>query len=239
MLTKSEVMVCLAPRERVELVLKMDFDREEVDVRSTLVHDHDDGRLLLNQTDPPVLKSMIGRSVELTFAYFDREADQGKRLGYRTEILGLIPQDPSLPATETEYFIAVGPPAKAPKESSLRLHYRVAPMAQHNVSVIVQGVPAGAAAVVDMSVGGLLISAPISTVLDQTKPIYLTLNLDGTELTLMALVVRSFERSRTNRYYAGLKFLELAQPARQAIQAVVNQVMRDELKARSGLKVCN
>ena len=36
-----------------------------------------------------------------------------------------------------------------------------------------------------------------------------------------------------------MKFLELAQPARQAIQAVVNQVMRDELKARSGLKVCN
>ena len=237
MLTKSEVMACLAPRERVELVINIDLNREKAEVRSTLIHDHDDGRLLLHQTDPPMLKSTTGRPVEVTFVYFDREANQGKRLGYLTEIREFIPHHSDQPVSETEYFIAVDAPVKAPLESSLRLHYRVAPMAHHNVTVKVQGAPAEATAVVDMSVGGLLISAPINTSLELTKPIYLTLSLDGTELTMMALVVRTFERSRTNRFYAGLKFLDLTRQARQAIQATVNQVMRDELKARSGLKI--
>ena len=65
-----EVTRILRPQTKLDIVVKSDLVASQADVRGTVVLDIDPIQMIVAQTNPPILSSMVGQSVEATIATF-------------------------------------------------------------------------------------------------------------------------------------------------------------------------
>ncbi len=115
-------------RQLVDLVVRLDLEEDVIDVRRTVIQNIDRrGRVILAQTTPPVLKSMVGQKVEVTFLTFSRDRAGGRwvRLGYNTQVLNVI-ANYKLARNYRETVVMVGGPSQF-HISTTRLAHRVRP----------------------------------------------------------------------------------------------------------------
>ena len=132
------------PQRQVDLIVSVDFAKEKIDVRPTVIYDVDEfqKRVIIAQTNPPILKSMVGRNVEATFLTRVNPGEDPKRVGYKTKIMGLLPKY-LLRQGGQEQALAIGFPRKGLEETSVRLHYRVFPSQNHQMSVSIDNESSG------------------------------------------------------------------------------------------------
>ncbi len=232
---ERELTRALGPQSRIDLILTLDVVKELIDVRPTVIYDWDSNdRLIVAQTSPPILRSQVGRKVEISFVIFDREANKTRRFGFTTVILELL-LNYEIRAGVTEQALLIAYPTKGVIETSVRLHYRVEPSSEHNIDVDLRDAE-GQVHLLDLSLGGLLVSWDGRGELKRGQETRLVLNLMGQTAVVRARVARIFEREGAKLIFVGFKFVEMDPATARLIQETVNSVMRDELKARSGLK---
>lgn len=157
---KEMAMRSLRLRQLVDIIMELDWSIDEMDVRSSIIHEIDGkGRLLLGQTSPPVLYSQVGKVVELTFLnyYPGKRGGRWLRVGYSTPVLEII-EDYQLGEDFKENVMVFDPPKKL-SASSARIAQRVEPTPDMDLSLRLW--PDGQQlTLLDVSPGGLRFSHP-------------------------------------------------------------------------------
>ena len=223
------------PQRRVDLIVSVDFAKEKIDVRPTVIYDVDEfqKRVIIAQTNPPILKSMVGRNVEATFLTRVNPGEDPKRVGYKTKIMGLLPKY-LLRQGGQEQALAIGFPRKGLEETSVRLHYRVFPSQNHQMSVSIDNESSGIS-LADLSLGGMRISCVGGREFQKGQKLSLVLKIEDKAVALEGTVVRVFSGENSRVSFVGIKFGRVEPQATALIQRMVSRIMRQELKARSGL----
>ena len=231
----QELVRILRPQRQIDLIVSVDFVRERIDVRATVIYDSDQSqkRLVIAQTNPPILKSMVGRRVEATMLIREDQEGPQKRIGYQTKILEFM-SEYQLREGAPEQAVAIGYPAGPLKDTSVRLHYRVQPSRAHQVSVSISG-ETERVNLLDLSLGGLLISYDGRTEYRPGQRISLILTIKETPIPIIGEAIRIFDREGSKLIFVGIKFTEIETQAAKLIQETVSEIMREDLKSRSGL----
>jgi len=233
-LPETDILRALRPQSRLELVLITDMAREVIDVRSAVIYDFQEpNRLIVAQTNPPVLKSQVGQTIEVSFVVRDRDTRELRRYGYETKLLALD-NDYEFRAGQTEKALIIGYPEKGVQETSVRLHVRVRPSARHGICISPKGF-SGQCHLIDLSVGGALISLDQASHASLDRLVSLELTIGDQVFDIRAERVRIFDREGSRLTFVGFKFLDLKPEILRLIQQTVNTIMREELRARSGL----
>ncbi len=235
-MNKKEIIKALRPQSRLDLILSLDVINESIDVRSSVVYDYlGKNRLIIAQTTPPVRKSMIGQKIEISFLLRDPDTRRLGRYGYRTVIYDLLTDYQFRPGQSEQALVVGLPTTKSVKETSVRLHYRIQPAREHRIDCDIENF-FGEVHLVDLSLGGALLSMTAKPTFNAGETLQLKLTLGDETLRLKGEAVRIFNREGSRNTFVGVKFIDPDQATQSAIQRAINRVMRTELRARAGLE---
>ncbi len=231
---EREIARALGPLTSLDLIVSVDFYNEVIDVRSTSIYDLDyEKRIIVAQTNPPILHSMVGQEVEASFVIYDREANRQRRFGFKTPILN-VESEYEIRAGVIEPAITIGYPRGGVRECVVRLFYRVEPTTDSGLSAGVADDP-GESHVIDLSLGGMMLSYLGPTEFNQGDAVVCDFKFQDQETRIDGEVRRVFEREGSKMVYLGIKFVDMDPETNRLVQTAVNHIMRAELKERSGL----
>lgn len=242
---KSNVPIdrVLRLQTRLDLIFDVDLINDFIDVRSAMVLDITDSRIIITQSDPPVLKSMVGRSLEATFVSRDLVTSEVMRWGWRCQITEFIPRyrlQKDAPESETIQALALSRPAVgALTETNARMDYRISIGTDKKISI--QTHPSfGRVHLLDFSAGGVLIAIPKPPQAKVGMRLWFTLffplpSASGQQTTINgeAEVVRVTADEDAPQAKVGLKFMDLDLNATRALQKAINFYMLEEQRNRN------
>ena len=226
----------LVPQKRLELITAEDLIKETIDVRTTIIYDLDDqGRMIVAQTSPPILRSWLGQAITASFLTRDEKNRDLVRYGFPTRIEDLWPEY-QLREDVIETAVLLGPPLAEVEVRSVRLLYRVQPSSRHEIGLAVPRLDDGEVHLIDISQGGLQFSYKGSVELVRGQTIRLTLDVAGNSLALDARVARASEQESSRLAYIGVQFSNPEPHQVRIIQQAVQSIIREEARAKSGIE---
>ena len=230
----------LRPQTRLDLIFDVDLINDYIDVRSAMVQDITSENIIISQSDPPILKSMVGRSVEATFVRRDPVTGEVIRWGWRCQIKEILANYKVRPEdTETMAAVTLSPPAAGGlTETNARMDYRLTITPERKISI--QTHPSfGRVTLLDFSAGGVLIGIPRPPQAKVGMRLWFTLffpvqSSPGQQTTINgeAEVVRVTTNEGEQYARVGLKFLDLDLNATRALQKAINFYMLEEQRSR-------
>ena len=223
--------------ELVDLILRLDIEKDDIDVRKSVLHQTDkQGRLILAQTSPPVLSSQRNQVCEITFLYHQQLKDGRvwRRVGYRAPILQVLPNFQLADRLADAVIVVPGPQKLRP--SSVRLFYRVEPPADLGLKLFLMPERLEVR-LADLSAGGVGLYHPWGADLPVNTRLDLLLTLGGFALRLPARVIRSGGRSmgRGPTPPVAAAFMDMDTHTRRQLLQLVTDVSRLNLARRSGV----
>ncbi|UQZ87765.1 hypothetical protein C4J81_00445 [Deltaproteobacteria bacterium Smac51] len=242
---KSNVSIdkVLRLQTRLDLIFDVDLINDFIDVRNAMVLDITDNKIIITQSDPPILKSMVGRSLEATFVSRDMVTSEVTRWGWRCQILDFMPkyrlhQDD--PDSESMQALALSRPTVGGlTETNARMDYRLSIGTDKKITI--QTHPSfGRVSLLDFSAGGVLIAIPTPPQAKVGMRLWFTLffplpSSSGQQTTINgeAEVVRVTVNDGEHIAKVGLKFLDLDLNATRALQKAINFYMLEEQRNRN------
>ncbi len=228
----------IQPSTKLDLIIGANEDRNWVDVRSTIIYDvfPNDGYFIVAQTDPPILNSMEGETIEASFLWYEDPTSEPKRYAFSSIIQGL-----------EDYELSRGNSVKAvrlkyPKyfyRRNLRFFYRVTPVNEYPIELYVPGYPESLP-IIDISGGGICFSHPKLDFLERLKKgerFRLVINFnEEKKMKVLVEVVRKFAKPEMPKIsFMAVKFLDLPPTDREFLVTVVKRIERIILRKRAGL----
>ncbi len=227
----------LRPRELVDLILRLDLESDDIDVRRCMLHDPDlSGRVILSQTSPPILVSQINKVMEVSFLYrqFTDAGPIWRRVGYRAPLLQVLQRYQVSPGVVEPALVFPRP--KALKPSSVRLYFRVKPPLELDLHLFLMPEKVEVR-VVDISAGGVSFYHPYGVPISPGSRLNLLLQVGNFYLNLLARAVRAAEPETGQRAvatYYGAVFENLDHNIRRQLLRLVTEINRLVLARGSG-----
>jgi len=237
---KPDLRRNIQPAQHLDLLFAAYEEEYQVDIRDTVIYDvyPEAKRFVVAQTQPPVLKSMVGEAIEPTFLWHSTPEDDPSRYAFHTTIQELI----------TNYALSQGQRVQAirlayPKylyERNIRFSYRVRPIKQYPITLTIEGhkepLP-----IIEISEGGICISYSHVPYLSGLKPgdlFEVTLDFNGeNQMTPQVEVVRKFQKPEFHGMdFMGVRFFELSMGERAFLVATIKKIERMILRKRAGLE---
>lgn len=174
----------LRPGTAVDIVLRVDFYREVMDVRRAMIYDVDGTVLVVSRPTPDVKPDYVGRRCTVTFVVREREFKV--RYGAPAEIVELkenysIRQGAVVQAMILKVLGAVEP-------FNLRMAYRVRPPITSGIGLEVDG---QSVSILDISTGGARFLSTVRPPLQFRQRVEIILHLDDVSHAFHAFVVRT------------------------------------------------
>ena len=215
----------IRPGLSTRIVTDVDVTKERILVKGSIVYDVQEPTIILAQTDPPVLKSMLHKEVIVT--YLIKEKNDTVRHGFTGELIEFI-----------DYNLSSGQRVKAlvvrrtgpEKPYSIRMSYRVGPTARSNMSM---SIFASKVNIIDISVGGAKFIYGTPLVLKADEIVQVGLEIDGKAYTLESHILRTWqgdsEGTSSHLWFASAEFVNTS----KTVEHVLSRKIRDiELESR-------
>ncbi len=213
----------IRPGLSVRIVTDIDVMKERILVKGSTVYDMQEPAIILAQTDPPILKSMLHKEVIVT--YLIKEKDNAVRHGFTAELVEFI-----------DYSLSSGQQVKAlvarrtgpEKPYSVRMSYRVGPTGRSNITM---SVFANRVNIIDISLGGAKFSYSKPLVLKSDEIVSIGLEIGGKVYTLEAHILRTWhgdhEGARRDLWFASAEFVNRSQTTEQALLRKIHDIERE------------
>ncbi len=213
----------IRPGLSVRIVTDIDVMKERILVKGSTVYDMQEPAIILAQTDPPILKSMLHKEVIVT--YLIKEKDNAVRHGFTAELVEFI-----------DYSLSSGQQVKAlvarrtgpEKPYSVRMSYRVGPTGRSNITM---SVFANRVNIIDISLGGAKFTYSKPLVLKSDEIVSIGLEIGGKVYTLEAHILRTWqgdhEGARRDLWFASAEFVNISKTTEQALLRKIHDIERE------------
>lgn len=178
----------LRPGTAVDIVLRVDFYREVMDVRRAMVYDTDGATLVVSRPSPDLKPEHMGRRCTVTFVV--RENEFKNRYGVPAEIVELRENYAIRKGTTVQALIlrALG----GVEPFNLRMAYRVRPPITSGIGLEIDG---QRVSILDISTGGARFLSSVRPPLQFRQRVEVVLHLDEAAHAFHAFVVRTQDPS--------------------------------------------
>jgi hypothetical protein len=241
----SEAKRLLLPKHtKIDLVLSMDNLAGQADIRQSLVLELKEDQVIVAQTKPPLERSQINRSFEVSFVHRDIVTSEITRWGWRATVLNLENNyilNTKEPASQAVPVIGLSLPERPMlATSNIRQAYRLDTTSREGIAVTIQPMPAPVR-LLNFSADGLMMAtaAPSPYAIGQKLHFKLTFPA-GADLPVyriegQAEIVRLEQREGRGTVNLGLKFQHLKPEAKWALPKIINYYMLEEQRLRRSL----
>jgi hypothetical protein len=212
------------PGSSVDLILLYDPLKEEArSVRKATVYDTERDRYILSQTSPPIRKSDLGKSVNITSLI--RRGDQRVRCGFFGKLFDII-IDYQLNSHQKVLALSIVRTSSI-ETYNLRLHYRVRPGKEWSTRIEIDSMPAN---LVDISLGGALFTHSRERRLEygQELQVIYTDN-DGNRYVIPSIVKRLWtplEMRHADLEYVAIQFLDMDKALERELGREIMEIQR-------------
>jgi hypothetical protein len=207
----------------VNIVVHVDIDKEITDVRSAIIYDVAGANIILSQTDPPFERHHIGRNVTVT--HLIRRGNDFSRIGFSGKVINIL-NDYRHTSSSMVTAVIVKKETKI-NEYDLRMHFRVRPKADSNVTLIVGTEKCN---LIDVTLGGARFSHKKDESMKSGNIINILLVIDDDKFNIEAKTIRVWSSSETalqeNMEYVSVQFLSIDKNARQLLGRKIMMMQR-------------
>jgi hypothetical protein len=236
-----EVKRVLKPQARIDLVLAVDDLTGRYDIRQSMILDFKRDQVIVAQTDPPLLRSKLGQSLEASIVHRNIVTAEITRWGWTATVLSLENKyilNPDEPAAEAVPVIGLSPPDRPVLDrSTIRQAYRLDTTRRSDIHVAIRPMPSPVR-LVNFSADGLMLatSAPSPYTIGQELYFKLTFP-DESDLPVyliegQAEIVRLELNQDERTVNLGLRFKSLRSEAKWALPKILNYYMLEEQRNR-------
>ncbi len=213
----------IKPGMHIAITVDMDPLRETIDIKNSIVHDIVDRKIVAAQTDPPLLKSYLNRTIYIT--YLEKEAGKPVRYGFPAKVLEFI-KDYRLTSSEMTQAIVLIQEAET-EQYNLRMFYRLEPPSNGGLDIYVGGEKVS---IIDISIGGANFSHSRSWPLQTNETVKIVLGIDGKETKIDAQVLRIREpesdRLKKSLELVSVYFLNMPGSTKNALSRKIRDIER-------------
>lgn len=137
----------IKPGLTVNFIINIDYRKEIVETKNTIIHDIIENRIIAAQPDPPISRAHIKEEIYVTFL----EKEQGKvvRFGFPAKIVDFI-KDYELTTQLKTQAIELRKEGE-PEPYNLRMFYRLEPPDNCGIDIFIDG---NKMTILDISIGG-------------------------------------------------------------------------------------
>jgi hypothetical protein len=213
------------PGLRVEFFYYTDYEKESIHVMNSIIYDVVGKKITIAQSSPIVLKSGINKNIVVT--YLARQEGKHARFGFNGKIADII-SDYKIASGNTVTAILVSQEDR-PKPFNIRFNFRVRVPSSSNLNLAINNEKT---TLIDISLGGAMISGPAVKGLTQHEKADAAVIVDGQAFDLEAEVLRIWQTgnsSRTNVQFAALKFIKAPRLFESALGKVIFNLERQQL----------
>jgi len=191
----------IRPGLPVKIAVDTDHIKETTDVRNSIIFDIVEKHLIIAQTEPPISKSRINKTIAVT--YLAKENREVVRYGFDATIVDIV-KNYELSASKRTQAVILSIKS-IPVQYNLRFFFRAEPASNSSISMSIDGKYVN---ILDISIGGAKISHKRELKFQTGKIIDLKLSIDSNILDLNAVIVRTWE-PREERMAKSLGFVAL------------------------------
>ncbi|MBA4390196.1 MAG: hypothetical protein C0399_04585 [Syntrophus sp. (in: bacteria)] len=137
----------IKPGLTVNIVINIDYRKEIVETKNSIIHDIIEKRIIVAQPDPPISRTHIKENVYVT--YLEKEQGKPVRYGFSAKIMDFI-KDYELASQQTTQAIELFKESR-PEPYNLRMFYRLEPPGNCGIDIFVEG---NKVTILDVSIGG-------------------------------------------------------------------------------------
>jgi len=221
----------IKPGLPVKIVANIDHIKETNDVRNSIIFDIIENKLIIAQTEPPILKSRINKIIVLT--YIVKENRDVVRYGFNANIVDLI-NDYSLSADNKTQAVVLLKKSN-PVQYNLRFFFRIEPLSYNGIDIVIYRKSVN---ILDISIGGAKISHDRELKLQAGKIVDIRLYIDNAFFDLSACVIRTWghkeEKMVKSIEFASLEFINTSFQLKNILGKKIFSIQR-ELRSKEVL----
>jgi hypothetical protein len=215
----------IRPGLSVRIVTDMDVAKEQVSVKTSVVHDVKGESIVLAQPEPPILKSMLHKDVLVT--YLVKEGEEMKRNGFSARVEDFVDYNLASGRTTKAVLVTV---AGEVKPCNIRMFYRVSPTGSSGLAMKVYGKPLN---VLDISLGGAKVSHDRCLRLDPRSVVEVSVEMNRRSYTLEARVLRTWDGTGegfgSHLQFSSMEFVNMDKHVEHALSQKIFNIEREQL----------
>jgi hypothetical protein len=195
------------PGSSVDLILNLDSLKEEArSVRRATVYDVEGMQYILSQTTPPVRKSELGKTINITSLL--RRGDQKVRYGFFGQLNDIII---NYQLNSNQKVVALSIKRTSPVQTfNLRQHHRVRPGKEWSARIDVDSMPVN---LIEISLGGALFSHSNEKTIEYGQEIQVTYTDNEENRHIIQAIARRvwtpLEMRHTSLEYVTVQFMNM------------------------------
>ncbi len=223
----------LRPGSKADIVINIDYKKERIDVRRSLIYDLIEENITLAQTTPPVTAHYVDTNVVVT--YLLREDNEHVRYGIEGTISEII-RDYRLTSLEKVSAFIVKRKG-SPVRFNIRMHFRVRPGLNSDLSLSIGGEKM---TITDISIGGVKVTHRKNLDLQTRKSTRGILTIDGEEFPIEVMVLRTWRTTASKRTdsieYIAMQFMNLRVALENQLAKKIREIERENRLRELGLE---
>lgn len=215
------------PGDQIKVVMDVDPTAEKILAHDSVVHERTArGNIIIAQTDPPIVRSMLSKEVMITYLVEGRNGSA--RYGFPATIVNFIEAYRLKGGQEAEAIEVARKKNAVPY--SIRMFYRVAPTEKSGLGLFVDG---ERATIIDISLGGVKFSHDKDLYLEIGRVVKANLDIGDTSFRVETMILRTWEGETqglsSHLGVASAKFVDLDKTAENALSRKIQQIERERI----------
>lgn len=137
----------IKPGMTISIIINIDYRKEIVETRNSIVHDVIGNKIVIAQTDPPISRTKTNKEVYIT--YLEKEGGKPVRYGFSAKIIDFIKDFELSSLEKTQAVVLLREGLREPY--NIRMFYRLEPPSNCGIDIFVNGIKV---TILDVSIGG-------------------------------------------------------------------------------------
>ncbi len=214
----------LKPGLNINIITNIDYRKEILETRNSLVHDIRGNKIVIAQTDPPISRALLDQNIFVS--YLVHEGGRTVRYGLPVKIIEFINK---YALTSENSSPAVVLLRKGDKEEyNLRMFYRLEPPGNSGLEIFTRE---GKLNIIDISLGGASVSHQKTHSLAVNDELRITLVIGEAAHEIDCRVLRLWEpevgRLRHSIEFASIQFLNIGGHAKNQLGRKIRDIERE------------
>jgi hypothetical protein len=196
----------IKPGMTVNIIINIDYRKEVVETKNSIVHDVIGNKIIIAQTDPPISRTNTNKDVFAT--YLEKEGGKTARYGFPAKIIEFIKEYELAAQQKAQAVVLLREGLREPY--NLRMFYRLEPPSNCGIDIFVNG---NKVSILDVSIGGASFSHNKIYPFKMNEEIKIILVIGEIASQIEAKVVRAWEpeneKVKKSLEFVSIQFLDM------------------------------
>lgn len=196
----------IKPGLSVNIIINIDYRKEVVETKNSIVHDVLGEKIIIAQTDPPISRTYMDKEIYVT--YLDKEGGKPIRYGFPARIIEFVKEYELAALQKTQAIVLLRKGLR--EEYNLRMFYRLEPPSNCGIDIFVNGTKVS---ILDVSIGGASFSHNKIYPFKTNQEVSVILVIGERASQIKSKVVRIWspddERMKKSLEFVSIQFLDM------------------------------